>query len=302
MEDRSPFKSGFIGIIGRPNVGKSTLLNTILGERLAITTPKPQTTRNRIMGIHTDARGQFIFLDTPGIHRGDNPLNRSMVSAARETFRSADILLLLVEAPRIDGNDREIIASLAELSLPVILGINKIDTIRKPLLLPLIDEARTLHPFREIVPISARSGDGVPVLLEEIRKLLPEGPPLFPEDTLTDRPERFIAAEIVREKIILSTRQEIPYSSAVTVDAFKEDDGRRLIRIRATIHVEKESQKAILIGRRGAMLKEIGTRAREELERFFDSRVFLELFVRVQKDWTRDPRALREFGYTEEEG
>jgi len=300
--EKNPFQSGFIGIIGRPNVGKSTLLNALLGERLAIATPKPQTTRNRLMGIKTTDRGQFIFLDTPGIHRGETPLSRSMVSAARETFRTADLLLLLVEAPRLERDDREIIASLAEVSLPVILGINKIDKVQKPLLLPLIDEAQGLHPFREIVPLSARSGDGVPVLLEAIRRLLPEGPPLFPEDTLTDRPERFIAAEIVREKIILATRQEIPYASAVTVDAFKEDEGRRLIRIHATVHVEKESQKAILIGRKGAMLKEIGTRARQEMERFFDSRIFLELFVRVQKDWTRDPRALKEFGYSEEEG
>lgn len=300
--EQDPFRSGFIGIIGRPNVGKSTLLNAILGERLAIATPKPQTTRNRILGVRTAERAQFIFLDTPGIHRGDSPLNRSMVSAARETFRTADILLLLLEAPRIERDDREIVASLAEVSRPVILGINKIDRVRKPLLLPLIDLARDLHPFREIIPLSALSGDGIPVLLEAIRKLLPEGPPLFPEDTLTDRPERFIAAEIIREKIILATRQEIPYASAVTVDAFKEDEGRRLIRIHATVHVEKESQKAILIGRRGAMLKEIGTRARQELERFFDTRVFLELFVRVQKDWTRDPRALREFGYSGEEG
>jgi GTP-binding protein Era len=276
-------------------------MNALLGERLAIATPKPQTTRDRILGIRTTEQAQFIFLDTPGIHRGDSPLNRSMVSAARETFRTADILLFLVEAPRIELGDREIAASLAEVSLPVILGINKIDKVARPLLLPLIDEARGLHPFREIVPLSALTGDGVPVLLGVIRDLLPEGPPLFPEDALTDRPERFIAAEIVREQIILATRQEIPYASAVTVEAFKEDEGRRLIRIHATIHVEKDSQKAILIGRKGAMLKEIGTRARREMERFFAARIFLELFVRVQKDWTRDPRALREFGYSGEE-
>jgi GTP-binding protein Era len=276
-------------------------MNALLGERLAIATPKPQTTRDRILGIRTTEQAQFIFLDTPGIHRGDSPLNRSMVSAARETFRTADILLFLVEAPRIELGDREIAASLAEVSLPVILGINKIDKVARPLLLPLIDEARGLHPFREIVPLSALTGDGVPVLLGVIRDLLPEGPPLFPEDALTDRPERFIAAEIGREQIILATRQEIPYASAVTVEAFKEDEGRRLIRIHATIHVEKDSQKAILIGRKGAMLKEIGTRARREMERFFAARIFLELFVRVQKDWTRDPRALREFGYSGEE-
>lgn len=297
------FKSGFIGIIGRPNVGKSTLMNEFVGETIAIATRKPQTTRNRIMGIKNLPEpnpGQLIFLDTPGIHKAKTPLGRAMVEAASGTIGDVDLLLLLVEAgtaPRSD--DRFIIESLAGLPVPVILVINKTDLVDKKLLLPLIDSFRALYPFREIIPISALKNDGVEHLVAEIGKLLPEGPRYFPEEMMTDRSERFIAAEIIREKITLRLHQEIPYVTAVVVDSFREDEAKNLIRITATINVEKDSQKGIIIGKGGAMLKEIGTKARLEMERFFASRVFLELFVRVAKDWTSNPRFLKEFGYLE---
>ncbi|MBU2226893.1 MAG: GTPase Era [Proteobacteria bacterium] len=299
--ERNMFKSGFIGIIGRPNVGKSTLLNGIVGERIAITSRKPQTTRNRIMGIRNlagERPGQLIFLDTPGIHRGTSPLNRAMVEAATGAIGNVDLLLLIAEAgaaPHPD--DRFIIEALRESAPPVFLAINKIDLVKKSLLLPLIDAFSGLHPFREIIPISALKGIGVDALIGEIWEALPEGPRYFPEEMMTDRSERFIAAEFIREKITILTHQEVPYATAVVVDAFKEDEARNMIRIAATIHVAKDSQKGIIIGRKGAMLKAIGTKARLEMEKFFAAKVFLELFVRVAKDWTNDPRMLQEFGY-----
>ncbi len=295
------FKSGFIAIVGRPNVGKSTLLNAIVGERIAIATHKPQTTRNRIMGIRNLGEpqpGQLIFLDTPGIHRASTPLNRAMVDAATGTFGNVDLVLLITEAGTAPpADDRFIIESLGARPLPVLLVINKTDTGDRRLLLPLIDAYRNLHPFREIIPVSALKGQGIDGLLAAVWGVLPEGPRYFPEEMMTDRSERFIAAEIIREKITLRTHQEIPYSSAVVVDAFKEDEAKNIIRIAATIHVAKDSQKGIIIGKKGAMLKEIGTRARLELEKFFAAKVFLELYVRVAKDWTNDPRMLKEFGY-----
>ncbi len=292
------FKSGFIAIVGRPNVGKSTLLNAIVGEKLAITSRKPQTTRNRITGILNTGDGQFIFLDTPGIHDAKTPLNRCMVKAATSAFGEVDLILLLVEADRgLDPGDGLILEGLRSSAVPVFLVINKVDLVEKPKLLPLIDRFRGLHDFREIVPVSAATGDGVDLLLERIRDAMPEGPKLFPDDLFTDQSERFIAAEIVREKILQLTHREIPYAAAVTVDSFKEDEEKNRIRITATITVEKDSQKGILIGRGGRMLKEIGTQARLEMERFFAAKVFLELFVRVRKDWTKDPRWLKEFGY-----
>ena len=294
------FKSGFIGIIGRPNVGKSTLLNGILGEKLAIITSKPQTTRNRIVGIFNTENAQFIFVDTPGIHSARTPLNRIMVRTATETFADSDILLLVVEGGQeATPDDLLILESLKAIPAPKFLLLNKIDLIRKEQLLPQMDAYRQLHPFAEMIPISALTGEGIPQLLEELWKYLPEGPRYFPEDMMTDSSERFVAAEIVREKILLLTHKEIPYSAAVMVDAFKEDEAKNIIRISATINVEKESQKGILIGKKGSMLREIGTRARMEMEKFFATRIYLELFVRVRKDWTKDPKMLREFGYSE---
>ena len=292
------FKSGFIAIVGRPNVGKSTLLNAIVGEKLAITSSKPQTTRNRITGIRNTEDGQFIFLDTPGIHQAKTPLNRYMVKAATSAFGEVDLVLLLVEADRgFDPEDGLILDVLRTVDVPVFLVINKIDLVAKPMLLPLIDRFRGLRDFREIVPVSAATGDGVDRLLDLIRDAMPEGPKLFPDDMFTDNSERFIAAEIVREKILELTHREIPYATAVTVDSFKENEGKNRIRIAATITVEKDSQKGILIGKGGRMLKEIGTQARLEMEKFFAAKIFLELFVRVRKDWTKDARWLKEFGY-----
>lgn len=294
------FKSGFIGIIGRPNVGKSTLLNTIIGEKIAITTYKPQTTRNRIMGIKNIENGQLIFLDTPGIHKATTPLNQFMVATAMDTFRNTDILLMLIEAPEgVHRDDQLIIDALRNIRLPVILLLNKIDLVRKNKILPLIDQFQHLFSFVEIIPVSALTGDGISILMEQIWNILPEGPRFFPDDMMTDRTERFIAAEIIREKIILLTHQEVPYTTAVVVDSFKEDEKKNLLRIQATINVAKDSQKGIIIGKKGAMLKEIGTRARREMEKFFATRIYLELFVRVRKDWTNDPRMLYELGYTE---
>ncbi len=297
------FKSGFIGIIGRPNVGKSTLLNGLVGERIAIATRKPQTTRNRIMGIKNlgePTPGQLIFLDTPGIHKAKTPLGKALVETAAGTIGDVDLLLLVVEAGEsLRSDDRFVIESLTGSPAPVILVINKIDTVGKSLILPLIDSVKEIYPFREIIPLSALKNAGIDHLATEIWKLLPEGPHYFPEEMMTDRSERFIAAEIIREKITLRLHQEIPYVAAVTVDSFKEDEAKNLIHVKATINVEKDSQKGIIIGKRGAMLKELGTKARLEMEQFFASRVFLELFVRVARDWTNDPKMLREFGYME---
>jgi GTP-binding protein Era len=294
------FKSGFIGIIGRPNVGKSTLLNKIMGEKIAITSHKPQTTRNRITGIKNIENGQLIFIDTPGIHRATTPLNEFMVAAAKDAFRSADILLLVVEAAEgVHRDDQLIIESLKNTGLPVILLINKIDLVRKKNILPVIDQFQQSFSFSEIIPISALTGDGLSPLMEQIWKLLPEGPRYFPDDMMTDRTERFIAAEIIREKIIMLTHQEIPYATAVVVDSFKEDEDKNLLVIQATINVAKNSQKGIVIGKKGSMLKEIGKRARQDMEKFFATRIYLELFVRVRKDWTHDAGMLREFGYAE---
>ena len=292
------FKSEFIGIIGRPNVGKSTLLNMIIGEEIAIATHKPQTTRNRIMGIKNREDGQLIFLDTPGIHKPVSLLNRHMVDAALNAFGDSELLLMVVEANAGRRDDDQLVLhSLRDVKIPVILVVNKIDLVEKTTLLPLFDRFRTLFPFAAIIPLSALSGAGINILLDEVWKLLPEGPQYFPKDMMTDRSERFIAAEIIREKAILFTRQEIPYAMAVVVDSFKEIKRSNLLRIQVSLMVEKDSQKGILIGRKGTMLKRIGTEARLSLEKFFASRVYLELFVKVRKDWTNDDRALKELGY-----
>ena len=291
------FKSGFIGIIGRPNVGKSTFLNAVIGDKISIVADKPQTTRDKITGIKNFPDAQMIFLDTPGIHNPKTPLNRAMVQTAKRAIGDAEVLLMLIEANAdINHHDLFLIESLAQVKVPVFLVINKIDLIDKQLLLPLIDKYRKLYDYREIFPISALKGDGISGLLEAIKQILPEGPQLFPEDIMTDATERFIAAEFIREQIMLLTNQEIPYVSVVTVDLFKEDEEKNLIRISATINVEKESQKAIMIGKKGSMLKNIGTQSRLQMEKLFGTRVFLELYVRVSKDWTSSDKMLREFG------
>lgn len=292
------FKSGFVAIAGRPNVGKSTLLNTIIGERIAITTRKPQTTRNRITGIKNAPEGQCVFIDTPGIHQAKTPLGRSLVSTALKALSEVDIILFMVEAARkLSRDDSLVLESLSGTSTPVFLAINKIDQVAKENLLPLIDDMKKLHPFETIIPLSALTGFNVDTLLSELWKRLPEGPAFFPEDMVTDVSERFIASEMIREQITLNTHQELPYATAVVIDTFKDDEGKDLIRIQATILVAKQSQKAILIGKKGAMLKKIGTGARVAMERFFGSRVFLELFVKVKKDWNESTFMLRELGY-----
>ena len=293
------FKSGFTGIIGKPNVGKSTLLNSIVGQKIAITTHKPQTTRNRITGIRNLGNAQIIFVDTPGLHKAKSPLAKSMVNAAREVLSEVDVVMLLVDAESgIRADDLDIIASLKETGTPAIAVINKIDAVRKEDILPMIEELSRLFPFKEIVPVSAIKNFNVERLEQVIAGYLPEGPQLFPEDMITDVSERFIAAEIVREKVTLLTHEEIPYSTAVVVDLFKEDETKNLIRIQAVIQVEKDSQKGIIIGKKGAKLKEIGRQARLEMERFFAARVYLELFVRARKDWTQSDAMLQELGYS----
>jgi GTPase len=290
-------RSGYVAIVGRPNVGKSTLLNQLLGEKIAVVTPKPQTTRNRIMGIKTASNFQMIFLDTPGIHRPRSLLNRHMVEIALNTLREVDVVLWLIDVQEgIRKEDSEIAQRLQESQAPALILLNKIDLVSKGRLLPLMEECSTLLADREILPVSALHGDNIALLLNRIEPLLPEGPRYYPEEEITDQTERFIASEIVREKIFLLTREEIPYGTAVTIDEFSEKEEKNLIVIKATIHTDRESHKPILIGKRGAMLKEIGRQAREEIEKLLGCRLFLELFVRVDRGWSQDPHALSEFG------
>jgi GTP-binding protein Era len=292
------FKSGFISILGRPNVGKSTLFNRLLGDKIAIVAEKPQTTRNRILGIKNTEGAQLIFLDTPGIHQGRSELNERMVRTAIASGRDADILLFLIEATSpVVEKDRRVIESLRGSSGVPILVINKIDSVKKKNLLPIMDQYQKLHPFKEIIPVSALTGEGIDTLLDEIMKVIPESHPSYSEDIITDQTERFWVSEIIREKIIRRSYQEIPYSTAVTVEEFKENPEKNLVVIKATIHVETDSQKRILIGKGGQKLKKIGEEARKEAEAFFGTRVFLELWVNVEEGWTRDPRALNRLGY-----
>ncbi len=292
------FRSGFISIIGRPNVGKSTLLNAFLGEKLSIVSPRPQTTRNVVRGIKTGEDYQIIFLDTPGMHRAKGMLNEFMVGEALNSIKDTDGVLYMVEAHRpVMPDDRFIMEHLKVVNCPVVLAINKIDLVKKHTLLPLIKEYSEIFPFREIVPVSALTADGLEELLEVLKGILPEGPMYFPEELLTDQPERFIVSEIIREKVFLFTRQEIPYSVAVQVEGFREEKEKNLVVINAVISVERDSQKAIVIGKGGSMLKKIGTSARQDIERFLGCRVYLELFVRVEKNWTKNRRLLKEFGY-----
>jgi GTP-binding protein Era len=290
-------RSGFVAIVGRPNVGKSTLLNRLLGEKVAIVTPRPQTTRNQIKGIKTLPHAQVIFLDTPGIHRPRSPLNRRLVDTALKTLREVDGVVWLIDArDGIRAEDEDIARMLRESSAESVIGLNKIDAVAKGKLLPLIERASHLLPGREIVPLSALREENLSLLLDLVVKKLPEGPRYYPEGEVTDQTERFLAAEVVREKIFLRTRQEVPYAVAVTIDEFAEKEEKGLIVIKATIHVDRESHKPILIGRGGAMLKDIGQAARLDLEGILGCRLFLELFVRVDRDWTQNPALLREMG------
>jgi GTP-binding protein Era len=297
-EETPEFKSGFISLIGRPNVGKSTLLNFLLGEKIAIISPKPQTTRNRILGIKNLPSAQMIFLDTPGIHRSKALLNQSMVRTALATLQEVDAVCFLIEADFPDHEENDwILENLQKVQKPVFLIINKIDRIPKEKLLPIMERYSRRHPFQHLIPISALLGEGIDILVNELLKILPEGPQLFPEDMVTDLPERFLAAEMIREKVFLLTREEIPYATAVVIEDFKEREEKNLVVIRATIQVERDSQKGILIGGQGRMLKEIGRLAREEIEALLGVRVFLELWVKVEKDWRQDRRALHRLGF-----
>ncbi len=292
------FKSGFVVIAGAPNVGKSTLLNRILGEKISITSPKPQTTRNRILGILHRPAAQLIFIDTPGVHQAKTPLNTRIVDTALSALGDADLILVLMDALRPDPNSEQLLVKkLKKQSKPVILAINKIDLVEKPALLAIIDEWAKAYPFESVIPISAKHGTQIEELLDAMAALLPEGPPFFPEESITDLPERFITAEIIREKVFRLTGQEIPYSTAVTVDSFSEQKKSSLVKIDATIHIERNSQKGIIIGKNGSKLKEIGTEARKDIERMLGYQVLLKLFVRVQKNWSKDTQALRRFGY-----
>jgi GTP-binding protein Era len=297
LDNEKVFRSGTIAIVGRPNVGKSTLLNQLLGEKVAIVTPKPQTTRNRITGIRTTSNSQIVFLDTPGIHSAHSLLNRRMVEIAWRTLHEVDGVLWLVDVEEHVGLEEQRIAErLRGLKRPVLVLLNKIDRISKGKLLPLIQRCAELLPGKEIVPISALTGENVPLLLEIVEGWLPEGPRYFPEGEVTDQTERFIASEIIREKIFLLTHQEIPYGVAVTIDEFTEKEEKNLIVIKATILTERPTHKAILIGKRGSMLKEIGTQARKELETLLGCKIFLELFVKVDQGWTENPQSLTEMG------
>ncbi len=295
--EEAAFRSGYIAIVGRPNVGKSTLLNSLLGEKIAIVSPRPQTTRNRITGIKTTDHAQMVFLDTPGIHQAHSLMNRRMVDVALQTLHEVDGLIWLVDAhERIGAQDERIAELLSGVKTPVYILLNKIDLVSKGKLLPLMQRCSEMLPGKEIIPVSALKGDNVALLLGLIERSLPVGPRYFPGDEVTDQSERFLAAEIIREKVFILTREEIPYGVAVTIDEFTEKPEKNLIVVKATVHTERDSHKPILIGKQGSMLKEIGTQTRIELEALLGCKIFLELFIRVDKDWTQRPHTLSEMG------
>src|SRR4051794_10360157 len=290
-------KSGYASLIGRPNAGKSTLLNRIIGEKVAIVSDKPQTTRNRILAVKTYEGGQIAFVDTPGIHRPLHRLNVRMVDAAVDTLREVDVVALVFDASTRPGQGDEYVSNLLkDLRTPAVLVLNKIDLVAKAKLLPLMEQVQRWHPFAAIVPVSAATGDGVEHLERVLLEQMPEGQPGFPDDYLTDQPERTLVAETVREKVLQHTHAELPFSTAVVVDQFDEEERERLLRLYCTIYVETESQKPIVIGRGGDMIKQIGTEARLDLEAFFGTRVFLDLRVKVNPDWRNNERVLDEIG------
>ena len=300
-------RAGFASLIGRPNAGKSTLLNRMIGTKVAIVSDKPQTTRNRIVAVKNLPGGQIVFVDTPGIHRPLHRMNVRMVDAAVETLREVDVVALIFDASTRPGQGDEYVSKLLEhVKVPIVLVLNKIDLVSKSALLPLMQKAQTWHAFAAIVPVSAETGDGVDHLEQVILEQLPEADPIYPEEFLTDQAERTLVAEIVREKVLRNTRNELPFSTAVMVDQFDESDrgpalserseSKGLLRLYCTIYVETESQKPIVIGRGGAMIKQIGAEARKELEAFFEVRVYLDLRVKVDPDWRNNDRTLDEIG------
>jgi GTP-binding protein Era len=290
------FKCGFIALMGFPNVGKSTLLNRLVGEKLAITSPKPQTTRQRLMGIVNRPGGQFLFLDTPGVLDPKGALNATLVAAALNALSEADVVVWLVEPRPPAPDDQVLLPQLRQLHRPMIVAINKIDSVAKPKLLPIISAYHDLFPGVPIIPLSGLKGDGMVELETEILKLLPASPPLYPPDQETDSTERFLVAELIRERVLHHTSEEIPHAVAVQVEEFDESRRPHLVKIRVVIYVERNSQKGILIGKQGHMLKTIGAEARGEIEALLDAKVFLELWVKVWKNWRKDPKALRALG------
>ncbi len=297
MSEAGEHRAGFAALGGRSNVGKSTLLNRLVGRKVAIVTPRPQTTRRRILGIRNDPDAQILLIDTPGIHEGRRALNRRMAATARRALAEGEIVVGVIEAgDRLDPADRAVLAELRALKHPAIVAINKIDLVARACLLPLADECSREFPEAEIIPLSALTGENADELVRTIKRMLPAGPPLMPSDEFTDQTERMLAEETVREQVFLKMREEIPFSTAVVVESFSEVAERDLKRISALIVVERDSHKGMLIGARGAMLKEIGTGARLELERMLGARVYLELHVTVEPNWTKDPRKVAELG------
>lgn len=291
------FKSGFVAIVGRPNVGKSTLMNQVIGQKIAIMSDKPQTTRNKIHGVYTTEETQIVFLDTPGIHKRQSKLGDYMNQTALNTLKEVEAVLFLADVSEgLGGGDRFIIEQLKGVKTPVILVLNKIDKIEPDALLPIIDEYSKLHEFAEIVPISALSGNNVNCLLEQVEKYLPEGPQYYPADQVTDHPEQFVCAELIREKILHMTREEVPHSIAVTIEDMRVQENG-VVYISAVIFVERDSQKGIIIGKQGALLKEVGKQARQDIQNLLGSKIFLELWVKVKKDWRNQERVLRDLGF-----
>ena len=293
------FKSGFISIIGRPNVGKSTLANTMIGNKVSIVTSKPQTTRNTIRSILTTNEYQMVFIDTPGIHKPKNKLGEYMVDTALETLNGVDVVLFMIEADKAvpGAGDLAICERLKEVKTPVILVINKIDLVKKSVLLPLISTYEGIVRFKAAVPVSSINGEGFDDLKNEILNFLPEGPLYFPEDMVTDQPERILAAEIIREKLLILLSDEVPYGTGIEIINFEEKQDGRLIRISANIYCERKSHKSIIIGKNGSMLKKAGTLAREELEMLLGTKIFLELWVKIKEGWRNDIRVLKTLGY-----
>ena len=291
-------KSGFVTLIGRPNVGKSTLMNHLIGQKIAITSDKPQTTRNRIQTVYTDERGQVIFLDTPGIHKAKNKLGEYMVKVAKETLSEVDVILWLVEPTTFIGaGEQHIIEQLEKIKTPVILVINKIDTVKKEEIMASIEAYQKKLPFAEIIPVSAKKKQNTERLMELVFKYLPYGPMYYDEDTVTDQPERQIAAELIREKALRLLGEEVPHGIAVTIEKMRERNDGSIVDIEATIVCERDSHKGIIIGKEGAMLKRIGTKAREEMERLFEYKVNLKLWVKVKKDWRDSDILMKNYGY-----
>lgn len=297
---RADYKSGFVTLIGRPNVGKSTLMNYLIGQKIAITSNKPQTTRNRIQTVLTTEEGQIVFVDTPGIHKAKNKLGEYMVNVAERTLNEVDVVLWLVEpSDFIGAGERHIVQQLGRVKTPVILVINKVDMVKRDEVFGFIDAYRKIYDFAEIVPVSARSGENTEELIRTVMKYLPYGPQFYDEDTITDQPERQIVAEIIREKALHSLNEEIPHGIAVAID--KMTYGKKLVEIDATIICERDSHKGIIIGKQGSMLKKIGSTARYEIERFLDQKVNLKIWVKVKKDWRDSDFLIKNFGYTKDE-